>query len=63
MQVIREIREYLKERVFRTIIPRDTRLAEIPRRQAPVIAYDKNSPGSKAYVQLTREILSKMKAP
>jgi len=63
IQVVREIREYLKERVFRTIIPRDTRLAEVPRRQAPIIAYDKESPGSRAYVQLTREILSKMKAP
>ncbi len=63
MQVVREIRQYLKERVFRTIIPRDTRLAEVPRRQAPVLAYDRDSPGSRAYIQLAREILSKMKAP
>jgi chromosome partitioning protein len=55
--VIQEVREYLKDRVFRTIIPRDPRLAEIPHRREPVIAYDLQTPGAKAYIQLAREIL------
>ncbi len=57
VKVVQEVRQYLKERVFRTIIPRDPRLAEVPFRRAPVIAYDMQSPGARAYVQLAREIL------
>ncbi len=57
IQVVREVRQYLKERVFRTIIPRDPRIAEVPYRQAPVITYDLECPGARAYVQLAREIL------
>jgi len=57
VKVVQEISQYLKERVFRTIIPRDPRLAEVPFRQEPVIAYDQQSPGAKAYIQLAREIL------
>lgn len=57
--VIKEIRQYLKERVFKTIIPRDSKLAEVPVRQSPIIAYDRNSVGARAYIQLAREILSR----
>jgi chromosome partitioning protein len=58
IKVIHEIREHLKSRVFRTIIPRDPKLAEVPFREEPVIAYDLDTPGSKAYIQLAREILN-----
>lgn len=58
VKVVQEVRQYLKDRVFRTIIPRDPKLAEIPSRREPVIAYDLHSPGSKAYIQLAREILA-----
>ncbi|MDQ7781540.1 MAG: ParA family protein [Desulfomonilaceae bacterium] len=58
VKVVQEIRLYLKDRVFRTIIPRDPKLAEIPNRREPVIAYDLQSPGARAYVQLAREILA-----
>jgi chromosome partitioning protein len=57
VKVVQEVRQYLKDRVFRTIIPRDPRLAEVPDRREPIIAYDIQSPGAKAYVQLAREIL------
>jgi chromosome partitioning protein len=57
VKVVQEVRQYLKDRVFRTIIPRDPRLAEVPDRREPIIAYDLQSPGAKAYVQLAREIL------
>jgi chromosome partitioning protein len=59
VKVVQEIRQYLRNHVFKTIIPRDPKLAEVPSRQKPVIAYDLNSPGSKAYVQLAREILAR----
>jgi chromosome partitioning protein len=58
VKVIQEIRQYLQQRVFRTIIPRDPRLAEVPFRGEPVIAFDLKSPGATAYIQLAREILS-----
>ncbi len=63
VRVVQEIRQYLKDRVFRTIIPRDPRLAEGPHRQEPIIAYAIESPGAKAYVQLAREILGAMGGP
>jgi chromosome partitioning protein len=59
LRVINEIRQYLKDRVFKTIIPRDPKLAEAPIRQAPIIAYERNTIGAKAYIQLAREVLSK----
>ena len=58
VKVIQEVRQYLKDRVFKTIIPRDPHLAEVPKRREPVIAYDMDCPGAKAYVALAREILS-----
>ena len=57
IKVVQEVRRYLKDKVFRTIVPRDPSLAEVPDRQAPVIVYDIESPGAKAYIRLAREIL------
>jgi len=58
LKVVQEVRQYLKDRVFRTLIPRDPRLAEVPERQAPAIVYDLLSPGARAYIQLAREVLA-----
>ena len=58
VKVVQEVRQYLKGHVFRTLVPRDPRLAEVPFRQEPIIAYDLQSPGAKAYIQLAREVLS-----
>lgn len=58
VKVVQEVRQYLKGHVFRAIIPRDPKLAEVPLRQEPVIAYDMECPGAKAYIQLAREILA-----
>jgi chromosome partitioning protein len=59
VKVVQEIRQYLKDHVFKTIIPRDPKLAEVACRQQPVIAYDLESPGAKAYIQLAREVLGR----
>jgi chromosome partitioning protein len=59
VKVVQEIRQYLRNHVFKTIIPRDPKLAEVPSRQQPVIAYDLNSPGARAYIQLAREVLAR----
>ncbi len=61
-QVIREVRVHFKERVFRTVIPRNVRLSEAPSFGKPVILYDIRSPGAAAHVQLAREFLKKYRA-
>ena len=59
-QVVTEVREHFGERVFETMIPRSTRLAEAPSFGKPIIHYDKYSPGSAAYELLAQEFLQRM---
>ena len=56
-QVTSDLREFFKEQVFRTIIPRSVRLAEAPSFGKPIIAYDPRSKGAESYIQLAKEIL------
>jgi chromosome partitioning protein len=58
IKIIQEVRQYLKERVFKTVIPRDPYLAEVPKRGEPILAYELESPGAKAYIRLAKEILT-----
>jgi chromosome partitioning protein len=53
-QVAREVREFFKEKVFRTVIPRNVRLGEAPSHGMPVILYDVKSRGAEAYLALAR---------
>jgi chromosome partitioning protein len=55
--VISEVKNYFKTRVFNTIIPRSVRLAEAPSYGQPISIYAPSSTGAIAYAQLTREIL------
>jgi chromosome partitioning protein len=57
-QVINEVREHFKDKVFKTQVPRSIRLAEAPSFGQPVILYDIRSKGAEAYLQLARELLS-----
>jgi chromosome partitioning protein len=59
-QVVTEVREHFGERVFETMIPRSTRLAEAPSFGKPIIHYDKYSPGAAAYELLAQEFLSRV---
>jgi len=58
-QVSRDIREFFKERVFDTVIPRNIRLGEAPSHGMPAILYDVKSRGSEAYLSLAREMLAR----
>ncbi len=58
-QVAREVREFFKDQVFNTIIPRSIRLAEAPSFGKPIFAYDGQCPGAQAYLALTDELLSR----
>jgi chromosome partitioning protein len=62
-QVVDEVREHFGERVFETMIPRSTRLAEAPSHGKPIIHYDKYSPGSAAYELLAQEVLGRLDKP
>jgi len=55
--VSRQLIGYFGERVYRTVIPRNVRLAEAPSHGAPVLAYDRYSRGAVAYRALAGEVL------
>jgi chromosome partitioning protein len=61
-QVARDVREFFKEKVFRTVIPRNVRLGEAPSHGKPAILYDVKSRGAVAYVTLARELLARTRA-
>lgn len=58
-QVGRDVREFFKEKVFHTVIPRNVRLGEAPSHGMPVILYDVKSRGAEAYVSLAREMIGR----
>jgi chromosome partitioning protein len=56
-QVDAEAREFFKNKVYQTVIPRNVRLSEAPSHGCPVLVYDKSCSGSKAYLNFTDEFL------
>jgi len=56
-QVEQEARDYFKEKVYTTVIPRNVRLSEAPSHGMPVLIYDKTCPGSIAYFNFAEEFL------
>ena len=60
-EVEKEAREYFKEKVYQTIVPRNVRLSEAPSYGVPVLMYDKNCPGSKSYFSFTEEFINQEK--
>jgi AcrR family transcriptional regulator len=57
--VARDVREFFKEKVFNTIIPRNVRLGEAPSHGVPCVLYDAKSRGAAAYVALAKEMLAR----
>jgi chromosome partitioning protein len=57
--VARDVREFFKEKVFNTIIPRNVRLGEAPSHGLPAVIYDAKSRGAAAYTALAREMLAR----
>jgi chromosome partitioning protein len=58
-QVTETLREYFKERLYKTVIPRNVRLAEAPSHGKPVALYDPRSRGTEAYFELALEFLAR----
>ena len=57
--VARDVREFFKDKVFNTIIPRNVRLGEAPSHGMPAVLYDAKSRGAAAYVALAKEMLAR----
>ena len=57
IQVVEEVKKYFKDKVYRTIIPRNVRLGEAPSFGLPVIRYDAACYGAKCYNELADEVL------
>ena len=56
-QVDEEARKYFKEKVYKTVIPRNVRLSEAPSHGVPCIVYDRTCLGSKSYIELAKEFM------
>lgn len=59
-EVENEVREFFKEKVFNTVIPRNIRLSESPSFGKPIDLYDPNSQGAKSYLSLAQEFIDKI---
>ncbi|MCQ8782302.1 ParA family protein [Mangrovibrevibacter kandeliae] len=60
-QVVRDVRAYMGEHVYQTIIPRNVRVSEAPSFGKPAILYDMKCPGSQAYIRLASEVIQREK--
>ena len=56
-QVAADLKEFFKDEVFQTVIPRSVRLAEAPSFGKPILTYDPRSKGAESYIKLAKEIL------
>ncbi len=56
-QVAEDLRQHFGPKVFRTVIPRNIRLAEAPSHGKPALLYDPRSRGAEAYIQLAKEVI------
>lgn len=57
IQVVDEVKNHFRNKVYHTIIPRNVRLSEAPSHGQPIIQYDPKSRGSEVYLDLAREVL------
>ena len=56
-EVVEEVKKFFKDRVFKTMIPRNVRLAEAPSHGKSAIEYDAKSQGAMAYISLASELI------
>ena len=59
-QVAGELKKFFGDRLLRTAIPRNVRLAEAPSHGKPVLIYDVHSRGAESYIRLAKEIMSRL---
>ena len=61
LQVVENVKDNLKQTIYKTIIPRNVRLAEAPSYGLPINLYDKRSSGAEAYRMLADEVIENAK--
>ena len=59
LQVVENVKENLEQNIYKTIIPRNIRLAEAPSYGAPINQYDPRSSGAESYMRLAEEVISR----
>jgi chromosome partitioning protein len=57
IQVVEEVKKYFKNKVYRSVIPRNVRLSEAPSFGLPIILYDPKSKGAECYLELAEEVI------
>ena len=57
IQVVEEVKKYFKNKVYRTVIPRNVRLSEAPSYGLPIVLYDAKSKGAECYMDLADEVI------
>ncbi|SEK73355.1 chromosome segregation ATPase [Carnobacterium iners] len=57
-EVVDEVKKYFREKVYKTIIPRNIRLSEAPSHGLSIIDYDPRSKGAEVYLELAKEVLA-----
>lgn len=56
-QVVKEVKKYFEDKVYKTVIPRNVRLSEAPSYGMPITIYDPKSKGARSYEKFTKEFL------
>lgn len=59
-EVVQEVSGYFKDKVFRTIIPRNVRLSEAPSHSVPINQYEEHSSGAVSYKKLSEEVMNRV---
>ena len=59
LQVVENVKDNLNQNIYKTIIPRNIRLAEAPSYGMPINMYDPKSAGAESYMQLADEVIRK----
>lgn len=59
MQVVSDVRSYMGDKVYQTVIPRNVRVSEAPSHGKPVLLYDLKCSGSQAYLKLASEVIQR----
>ena len=59
LQVSSQLESHFGDKVYRTLVPRNVRLAEAPSHGVPAVLWDRNSKGAQAYVSLVDEMLAR----
>ena len=57
LQVIEEVKKYFRDKVYKTVVPRNVRLSEAPSHGESIIQYDPKSRGAEVYLDLAREVI------